>query len=144
MSFICPEFGSANNRYPLPLDDVTWTRDDGFVIPSRPLTRVCIQVAIRPLLQLPGRIMSGGKVPVNCRSAENQVEGQLADPTKAHYRPNIDSPFNLQHRQKKCILVLENETKCHFGLYGQIGKTQGYPRRRRPLVYQAGGERRGG
>jgi hypothetical protein len=88
MSFICPELGSANNRYPLPLDDVAWTRDDGFVIPSRPLTRVCIQVAIRQLQQWPGRIMSGGKVPVNCRSAENHVEGQLADSANSHCRPS--------------------------------------------------------
>ena len=121
MSFICPELGSANNRYPLPLDDVTWTRDDGFVIPSRPLTGVCIQVAIRPLLQLPGRIMSGGKVPVNCRSAENQVEGQLADPTKAHYRPKAvvarteKPPLNVQNH-RTCAAFRAGQVNCRVSL----------------------------
>ena len=30
---------------------------------------------------------SGGNVPVTCRSAENCVEGQLADQVNSHYRP---------------------------------------------------------
>jgi len=30
---------------------------------------------------------SGGNVPVTCRSAENRVEGLLADQVNSHYRP---------------------------------------------------------
>ncbi|WP_294269086.1 hypothetical protein, partial [Propionivibrio sp.] len=33
---------------------------------------------------------SGGNVPVTCHSAENYVEGQLADRVNSHYRPKAE------------------------------------------------------